>query len=68
MAMNYQEVADILDELPSIVAHTRRRKGMSLRAVGRALGISDVTVAHVESGEYDVTLSTVKAILRWAQS
>lgn len=66
--MNYQEVADVLDELPSIVAHTRRRKGMSLRAVGRALALSDVTVARVESGEYDVSVSTVKTILRWAQS
>lgn len=61
----YGELIDTLNSLPVLVRETRRRRGMSVRAVGRELDMSDVTIGAVEKGNSDPVLSTVVTLLEW---
>lgn len=61
---SYHELADLLGALPLLVREARRRNQLSLRAAGRAAGVSFSTIARVERGE-DAALSTVVSLLRW---
>lgn len=61
---SYAELADVLGNLPLLLRETRRRRGLSLRAASRELGMSFSTVARFENGE-DIVLSNAVDILRW---
>ena len=65
---SYQDLLELLDDLPTLIAHTRRRKGMSIREVGRKLRMSDATVGLIESGKTDPKLSTVRVLIEWIAS
>lgn len=62
---HYSELIGVLELLPLLVRETRRRRGMSVRAVSRELKMSDATVGAVEKQTTDPTLSTVIALLEW---
>lgn len=61
---SYAELADLLESLPFLVAETRRRKGLSIRAAAKELGCSFSTVLRIESGE-DYNSRLLPDLLRW---
>lgn len=61
---SYAELAEVLEHLPVIVRHTRRQRGLSLRAAARQIGTAPSTVKRIEDGE-DMRLSVFLAVLRW---
>lgn len=60
----YRELAEVLDNLPSLVREARRARGLSLRAASKQSGITFTTLMRVEKGE-GVTVTTAVAVLRW---
>lgn len=62
---SYEELLDLLDALPMLVRETRRRRGMSMRAVHDVTGVSAPTIQRCEVGTQDVSLSNAKILLRW---
>lgn len=66
--VSYSEVVDILDSLPRIIRETRRRKGLSLRAAGREAGLSFMTIDRAERGVVEGNITTLRALLLWADS
>lgn len=64
---SYEELADVLDNLPLLLRETRRRRGLSLRATAKEVGTSFSTVTRFENGE-DIMLSHASAVLRWIGS
>lgn len=63
----YDDILAVLDNLPVLVRETRRRKGASMREVGRQTGMAASTVMRVEKG-IDCSLENAKVLLRWAAS
>lgn len=62
---SYGELLELLDALPMLVRETRRRRGMSMRAVQAATGVTASTIQRCEAGTQDVSLSNAKTLLRW---
>lgn len=62
---SYDELIELLAALPLLIREKRRRDGLTLRAAGKATGLSFSTVYRVEQGESDPTLSHVIVLLRW---
>lgn len=58
------DVVLILTSLGTTLASVRKIRGMSLREVGRATGLSFSTVTRVEQGE-DCAVSSAIALLEW---
>lgn len=61
---SYSDLADLLASLPLLVREARRQRQLSVRDVGRQLGMSFSTISRVENGD-DCVLSNAVAILRW---
>ena len=61
---SYDELAEVLDNLPLLLRETRRRRGLSLRKAAQQLEMSFSTVTRFENGE-DIVLSNAADILRW---
>lgn len=64
---SYAELADVLEALPLLVRETRRRRGLSLRAVGRELDMAASSVDRLERGQ-NCDLGAAVAYLRWMHS
>ncbi len=62
---SYEELLNLLDGLPMLVRETRRRRGMSMRAVQAVTGVAASTIQRCEAGEQDVSLTNAKVLLRW---
>lgn len=56
----------VLDDLPLIIRETRRRKRLSLRAAGKEAGVSFATIDRAERGEVEANVTTLRALLLWA--
>lgn len=63
----FSDLAKVITDLPVIVRNVRRSRGLSVRAVGRAIGVSMSTISRIENGEDCNTVSLV-AVLRWLDS
>ena len=61
---SYGELADVLEHLPLLVRESRRRRGLSIRAAAREMGMSFSTVLRYEDGG-NVHLDHAVAMLRW---
>jgi DNA-binding transcriptional regulator YiaG len=59
---SYEELADVLDNLPLLVREARRRRGLSVRATAKELGTSPSTVSRFENGD-DIVLSHASVIV-----
>lgn len=46
----YDELIDLIANLPVLVRETRRRRGLSIRATAEATGMSFATISRAESG------------------
>ena len=62
---SYEELLNLLDGLPMLVRETRRRRGMSMRAVHAVTGVAASTIQRCEAGTQDVSLDNAKTLLRW---
>ena len=60
----YVEVADLLEQLPRLLREARRARGLTLRATGLQLGVSNATVLRIEMGA-DFLLTHAVVVLRW---
>lgn len=60
----YDELADVLANLPLLVREARRARGLSLRAAAKEIGVAFSTITRLEHGE-DVVLSNAVVVLRW---
>lgn len=60
----YDELTQILVNLPLLVREKRRRLGLSQRDVGKISKLSVATVCRCEAG-YDMRLSSVLELLEW---
>lgn len=64
----YDELVEVLDGLPLLVREIRRRRGLSIRAAAREVGIPFSNLDRFERRE-DVSLHlTVLPLLRWVAS
>lgn len=71
-AVRIRAALDVVEGLGDLVAARRERDGLSLRDVGRAVGVSHVTIRRVELGRRNlrgrvaaIDADTVVRILRW---
>lgn len=62
---SYDDLADILANLPLLVRERRRSRRLSLRATADQLDCAASTLSRFESGQHSVALETVVAIIRW---
>lgn len=60
----YRSTARIVAHVPELLRETRRRRGMSLRAVADATGLTTPTIDNIEKGRGYHVYSLI-AILRW---
>jgi transcriptional regulator with XRE-family HTH domain len=60
----YDELADVIANLPLILREARRARRRSLRAAAREIGVSFSTISRIESGE-DAAGTSITAVLRW---
>jgi len=60
----YDELADVLVLLPTLVREKRRRQGLSLRAAAEAANVSFTVLMRFEQGN-GIVLSNAIALLRW---
>lgn len=60
----YQEMIQVLSDLPIIMREARRQERMSLRALGRHLDLAASTLSRLERGEGGA-LDTVVTVLTW---
>lgn len=63
-ATTFGLAAQTLEGLPATVRTVRTARGVSIRALGRSLGVDPMTVRRLEAGE-GVHASTALAALRW---
>lgn len=57
-------LADVLDDLPTLLYTTRCARGLSARATARQMGISFATVSRIEMRR-DHMVSSALVVLRW---
>lgn len=62
----YDELLQVLADLPVIVRETRRRRGQSLREVADETGVAASTIMRLERGDVGANLGSVVAVLRWS--
>jgi transcriptional regulator with XRE-family HTH domain len=60
----YNEIAELLEDLPKHVKELRTSRGMSPRAVGKDAGVSYATIYRFEGGRTVSAYSLVQ-LLRW---
>lgn len=60
----YLELADVIAAIPLLLREKRRTRGLSIREVGKEMGISHSTVARIESGN-DYVASHAVIVLMW---
>lgn len=63
----YGQIIHVLDNLPLIVAETRRARGVTLRELGRITKLSASSIARFEKGD-GVHFDLVMILLRWVES
>lgn len=63
----YADLAAVVEALPMLVREHRRRRGVSLRAAARELGVSFSTLDRIERGE-DYNSRSLPDLLRWLES
>lgn len=51
-------------ELPERLAYLRERRNLTQQELAKAAGISQSTIAHIENGKKDPSLSTLKKIAK----
>lgn len=61
----YGEMAEILDDIPTIVKAHRRERGLSLRAASEEIGIAFGTLQKIERGNISFGIGSLKLILEW---
>lgn len=61
----FAEMATTIENLPLIVREVRRARGLSLRDVEGATGISNPTLSVLEQGKGNLTAENVVRIFRW---
>lgn len=42
----------------------RKKKGLSQRALGKLSGVSHITIARIETGQFDPRLSTLRCLAK----
>lgn len=62
---SWADIADTLDNLPTIIRAIRRDRRQSLREVARRAGLSFSTVQRAESGEDMPNAESLSKMLRW---
>lgn len=62
----YDELLQVLADLPVIVRETRRRKQQSFREAARESGVDAATLNRTEHGKGDPSLKNIRGILRWS--
>jgi DNA-binding XRE family transcriptional regulator len=62
---SYDELAQLLDQLPFLVRETRRRRGLTQRAAADEIGCGFSTISRLEAGGADCSLTNAIALLRW---
>lgn len=60
----YDELINILDNLPLLVKEKRRRLGISQRELGRIINIAYSTISRFEGGE-QMHITTIRPLLEW---
>lgn len=60
----YSDVAQVIDDLPVILASARRARGLSVRAAAKEAGMSFSSFSRVEKGA-GFTASVLTGLLRW---
>ena len=61
---SYDELADLLAQLPLLMREARRARGLRMRDVGEQVGMSASTVCRIEAGG-DCSLTGAISVLRW---
>ena len=62
--MTYAELVEVLDDLPLLIRHQRRRTGQSIRAAAKDAGVSFSTLSRWENGKTGPA-AQVARILKW---
>ncbi len=60
----YSELAEVLDQLPTLVRAERRRRGVSGRQAAREIGVSNTLVSRFEAGR-GINVYNALLFLRW---
>ena len=61
----YDEVADLVEQLPTLVREKRRRERLSLRTAAEQLGVAASTLAGFEARERGIATDSLVALFRW---
>lgn len=64
---SFEEMIDVLDNMPVIMLNARRAKGLSQREVAGLLGLSWSTVNRMEHGA-EFSSESLRAVLGWLVS
>lgn len=64
----YDQFLRIIDNLPVLVEHQRRRKGLSLRAAALEIGMSLNTLRRLEQCEGDLQLNNFRLVIEWLRT
>lgn len=62
--MAYEELAQVLENVPLLLREARRARGLTVRAAAQQLGMSFSTVSRIENGR-DANMRNYSSVLRW---
>lgn len=62
---SYEELAHVIEILPDLIREKRRRERLSIREVGKRLGISFSTISRLEARKGDLRTDNLLVLLRW---
>lgn len=62
--MNGEHLANLMYDLPVLVAAKRTRTGLTLRGAAEQVGVEHHTILRIERG-YDCRVSTLIRVLTW---